>query len=105
MSKTSKKLQLLTELLSEEKVLELIEQQLGQFIVVGPDEPEYGPCLWFDTSTTSSDADPVVYFVLGDHTEDTDVSVEIDNTEYAVLNADNPVLADDGKTVSINVSD
>lgn len=106
MSKTSKKLQLLAGILSEEEVLQLIAQKLGQFVVVGPDEPESGPCLWFDTSSTvSSEEDSVVYLILDDYTEDADVSVEIDDSQYAVLNADAPTLADDGSTVVINVSE
>lgn len=105
MSKTSKKLQLLAEILSEEEVIQLITQRLGQMIVIGPDEPEFGPCLWFDTNTTGTESgDPVVYFVLGDHTDETEVSVEFNNSEYAVLNADSPVIGDDGKTVAINVT-
>lgn len=103
--KTPRKLQILTELLSEEKVLQLIAEQLGQFVVIGPDEPEHGPCLWFDTSRTAPDEEPVIYLILGDTTESTDVLAEIDGLEYAVLNAEEPVIADDGSTVMITVGE
>lgn len=103
--KTPRKLQLLAELLSEEKVLQLIAEQLGQFVVIGPDEPEHGPCLWFDTSRTAPDEEPVIYLVLGTDTDASDVLAEIDGNQYAVLNADTPVIADDGSTVMITVSE
>ena len=105
MAGTSKKLQLLAELLSEEDVLQLIAQQLGQFVIIGPDEPENGPCLWFDTSGSDSTSDTTIYFVLGEDTDTSDVMVEVEDKEYPVLNADSPVLTDDGNTVAINVSE
>lgn len=111
MAKTPRKLQILTELLSEEKVLQLIAEQLGQFVVIGPDEPDHGPCLWFDTSKTVSGGDdddtptqdPVIYLILDSNTDASDTLAEIDGVEYAVLNADTPILADDGESVIINV--
>lgn len=105
MAKSTKKLQLLTEILSEKEVLQLIAKQLGQFVVIGPEEPENGPCIWFDTNTASSDTETAVYLVLGEDTDESDVSVEIDDTEYSVLNTDAPVIADDGSTVAITVSE
>lgn len=105
MAKTPRKLQLLTELLSEEKVLQLIAEQLGQLVVIGPDEPDHGPCLWFDTSGTGSTEDPVIYLILDSTAEETDVLAELDGILYSVLNADSPVIADDGETVIINVGE
>ena len=90
----------------ESLVERLIAQRLSQIIVVGPNEPENGPCLWFDTSI---DDDPDVgpdglYLVLDDDLGLSEVSIDIDDAEYAVLNTDSPVLADDGSTVQITVS-
>lgn len=48
---TPRKLQLLTELLSEEKVSQMITDKLGQLVYAGPSEPESsnGPVFWIDT--------------------------------------------------------
>lgn len=113
MAKTPRKLQILTELLSEEKVLQLIAEQLGQFVVIGPDEPDHGPCLWFDTSKTGTgggetptpDTYPGVYLILDSNTDASDVLAEIDGVQYAVLNADSPIVADDGETAIITISE
>lgn len=93
--------------IAEAVVQQIVLQRLSEFVVIGPDEPESGPCLWFDTSdtTTNPEEEPVVYFVLDRDTEASDVSVEIDETKYSVLNADAPVLADDGSTAVVNVSE
>ena len=88
---------------SKDVVQQIVSDYFKQFFIVGPDEPASGPCLWFDTKGTLKRT--VVYLDLDALTEDTDVSVEIDDFEYEVLNADSPVLADDGEFVIINVGE
>ena len=85
--------------ISETLLQRLIAQQFSKFIVIGQDEPEYGPCIWFDTNLTVP-----VYLVLDDYTEDTIVSTEVDRLLYDVLNTDNLIFAEDG-TVIINISE
>lgn len=88
---------------SKDVVQQIVSDYFKQFFIVGPDEPENGPCLWFDTKGTIGRT--VIYFDLDTLDEDTEVSVEINESEYEVLNADSPVLADDGESVIINVSE
>ena len=85
--------------ISETLLQRLIAQQFSKFIVIGQDEPEYGPCLWFDTNITVP-----VYLVLDDFTDGTVASAEVDNVLYDVLNTDNPSFADDG-TVVLTISE
>lgn len=85
--------------ISETLLQRLIAQQFSKFIVIGQDEPEYGPCLWFDTNITVP-----IYLVLDDFTDGTVASAEVDNVLYDVLNTDNPSFADDG-TVVLTISE
>ena len=98
----TKKLQILTELFSEEKILQLIAGQLSQFVVISDTEPESGPCLWFDTSVMNDDS--AVTLLLGDAGVESDVMALIDGSLYPVLNAGAPVLADDGSAYEITIS-
>lgn len=88
---------------NKDVVQQIVSEYFKQFFVVGPDEPANGPCFWFDTKGTLKRT--VVYLDLDDVTENTEVSVEIDEFEYDVLNAESPVLADDGDFVIINVGE
>lgn len=87
---------------NKDVVQQIVSDYFKQFFVVGPDEPEKGPCLWFDTKGSLK---TVIYLDLGSLVEDAEVSVEIGESEYEVLNAESPVLADDGDAVIINVSE
>jgi len=101
----TKKLQVLTGLLSEEKIQQLIAEQLSQFVVISDTEPDHGPCIWFDTSSMNDEnTEPVVTLILDEDSDESEVLAFIDGIGYGVTNADAPVLADDGSTYTITIS-
>lgn len=107
----------------EEKLLQLITTRLSQFVAIGQTEPDQGPALWFDTSppgcikykhvdgrvvqvypiVTGDDGELAVVLDLGDDTANADVLAIIDEIQYAVLNAEPPVVADDGSSCEITI--
>lgn len=89
-----KKVQLLTGLLSEEKILQLITERLSQFVVIGDTEPTNGPVFWFDTGVTIEGT--TVMLTLNENVDIADVLASIDGTDYAIVNANAPVEGDDG---------
>lgn len=104
----SKKLQILNSpfapSLSEEEVIKLILSQLGKFVVIGEAEPESGPVFWFDTSMSGVSSGADVLLVLGDEDDVSDVTAVIDGMEYPILNAGEPLVADDGESYVIEIS-
>lgn len=103
MSTKTKKLQILTELFSEEKILELITEQLSQFVVIGDTEPENAPCIWFDTSDPGFRGSTIT-LVMGEEGDEAELMALIDGVLYPVLNASAPVLADDESAYEIEIS-
>lgn len=83
--------------LDEADVIELIKQQLniGNFVVIGDEEPENGPVFWFDTSR-STPTDDAVVLILDDYTDEAAVVATIDGKDYAVINANEVVEGDNG---------
>ena len=95
----AKRLQLLTKLIPDEKIRQAIAEQFGQFVVIGPNEPNYGPVLWFDTNVISLDKEHEVYLILSDDATKSDVTAVIDDVERSVLNTGTPSLSEDNTVV------
>lgn len=63
-----------------------LDERLNNFFVIGNVEPTTGPALWFDTSVVQQSEE--VLLLLGEDSDNTEVSAEIDGSEYSVDNAD-----------------
>ena len=60
--------------------------------------------LWKEIGGTTPSEENEVMLVLGGEDDESDVTAVIDDVEYPVLNADSPVLADDGEAYNITIS-
>lgn len=88
---------------NEDIIQQIITQRLSSFFTIGPDEPMNGPCMWFDTSHIITPHDP--YYLALDRSNDAvDVSLDIGDDGYSVLNTAIPVLGDDGNSVIITIT-
>ena len=93
-----------TNLLASDELHDLIAGLFGQFVVIGDTEPENGPVLWFDTNVSASVDEAAILLVLGGEDDESEVIASIDESDYPVLNTDDPVPADDGDSYTITVS-
>lgn len=97
------------QLLENEVYLNMVAQKMAELLAqktkveIGETEPEDGPVLWFNTGYKQTEPEPetVLMLDLGDLTEDSVVQANIDGTDYAVLNASDPVEVDDGISIEI----
>lgn len=91
MSNKTRKLQLLTELFSEEQIQQLITERLSQFVVIDEAEPEGGPVFWFNTTRPIG-----LYISLDDYNDEAVLTATVDGEEYAISDVDEIVLGEDG---------
>lgn len=84
-------------------IQQIITQRLSRFFVIGPTEPENGPCLWYDTSHVITPSDPY-YLALDRLSDNVDVTIDIGDDGYSVLNTAIPVIGDDGDSIIITVT-
>lgn len=81
-----------------------LSELIDRLIVIGEDEPDNGPVLWFDTrSRTAPETEPVVILRLGGDGDETPVKAEFDGREYPVKNASEPTYTAD-QTYEIEIS-